>query len=225
MISKNKKGLIIFDLDGTLYKLPGGSFAKSPLKKRVLANAQNFIAKKLSKSKAEAKTILGNIQEKYGEDISIGLEKEYGLSRYDYFNTAWDVSTRGVVRETKSLRKILAVLKKRYNLALVSDAPQVWINNVLKALSVQDIFRKSIFSGEGNRRKGFGNAFSSIMKEYSVGPADCIAVGDQEATDIIPAKKLGIKTVLVAGLMKSTAADLNIKSIYELSVAVKVLES
>jgi len=62
MIGKDKKGLIIFDLDGTLYKLPGSSFAKSPLQKRVLAGAQNFIAKKLSKNKAEAKTILGDIK-------------------------------------------------------------------------------------------------------------------------------------------------------------------
>jgi len=119
----------------------------------------------------------------------------------------------------------LLELKKGYDLALVSDAPQVWIKNVLKALSVQDIFRKSIFSGEGNRRKGFGNAFSSIMREYGVTPDDCIAVGDQEATDIIPAKKLGMKTILVNGPKKSSIADLNIKSIYEFPGAIKVFEN
>lgn len=218
---KNQKKLIIFDLDGTLYALPGGAYNKSPLRRRVLANAENFIALKLSQTKAEARRTLGAVQKKYGEQISIGLEKECGLSRYDYFNTVWDISARGIVKKNPSLLKTLLELGKTYTLALVSDAPQVWIKNVLTALSVEDIFRRSTFSGEGGRRKGFGNAFSAVMRKYAVRPDDCISVGDQEETDIVPAKRFGMQTIFVHPTKRSFIADLNIKSIQELPVALQ----
>lgn len=223
MKEKNRGKLIIFDLDGTLYELPGGSYNKSPLRRRVLANAQVYIAAKLSKTKSEARSIFAVVQKKYGEQISTGLEKDFGFSRYDYFNNVWDISTRGIVKKNKNLRKILLALRKTYNLALVSDAPQVWIRNVLTALSIQDIFRDSIFSGEGNRRKGFSNAFSNIIRSYKIRPADCIAVGDQEETDIIPAKKIGTKTIFVHRSKHSRIADANIRTIRNLPAVLKTL--
>lgn len=223
MKKQNRKKLIILDLDGTLYALPGGSYSKSPLRRRVLANAENFIAAKLSKTKSEARSILGAVQKKYGEQISIGLEKEYGLDRYDYFNVVWDIPARGIVKKNKGLRNLLLSLRKTHNLALVSDAPQVWIKNVLTTLSVQDIFRNSTFSGEGNRRKGFGNAFVNIILTNKIRPADCIAVGDQEETDIIPAKKLGSLAIFVHPTKRSSFADANIISLHELPKAIQSL--
>lgn len=213
---QNTKKLIIFDLDGTLYPLPGGSYDNSPLKKRVLKNAIKFISEKLSKNKVEAAAVLSAVQKKYGEQISIGLEKEYRLSRYDYFNVVWNIPARGIVKKNPNLRKVLLELQKTYTLTLVSDAPQAWIKNVLTALSVEDIFHRSVFSGEGNQRKGFGNVFSALIRKYKVRPADCVAVGDQEKTDIVPAKKLGMRTVFVHPSTRSLVADANIKSIREL---------
>jgi len=208
-----KKKLIIFDLDGTLYELRGGTYKKSTLRKRVLRNARDFIADRSGETKKNAQSILEEIQKKYGEEISIGLEKEHGLDRYDYFNTVWDIPARTVVRKTTATRKALMALKGKYRLALVSDAPKVWINNVLKELKVKDLFSNNIYSGEGNRRKGFGNAFNRIIKDYKISPKDCIAVGDQENTDIIPAKKLGMLTVYVGRFNNSSQADIGIKAI------------
>lgn len=223
MKKKNQKKLIIFDLDGTLYPLPGGSYSKSPLRRRVLANAREYIALKLSKSKAESRCVLNTIQKQYGEQISIGLGKEYGLDRYDYFNTVWDISARGIVKKNQGLKKMLLLLSKTYNLAVVSDAPKVWIKNVLKTLSVQDIFRDNVFSGEGNRRKGVGNAFGAVIKARGVSPADCIVVGDQEETDIIPAKRIGTRTIFVHPTKRSRLADASIKSMRELLAAMEKL--
>ncbi len=218
---KKNNNLIIFDLDGTLYELRGGSYQKSRLRRSIFNNARNYIAKKFSKSKIEARQIINAIQEKYGEQISIGLEKEFGIDRYDYFNAVWDISAFGIVKKTRGLRKILLALKKNYDFALVSDAPRVWIDNVLKELKVQDIFRDNIFSGEGNNRKEFGNAFSNVARELKINFYDCISVGDQENTDIIPAKKLGMRTIFVHRTKHSSAAHINIKSIIDLPIALK----
>lgn len=218
---KNQKKLIIFDLDGTLYELRSGSYKRSLLRRCVLNNAQNYVAAKLSKSKLDARSIINTIQKRYGEQISIGLEKEFGIDRYDYFNTVWDIPARGIVRKAQSLRKTLLALKKKYNLALVSDAPRVWINNVLEEMRVQDLFHNNIFSGEGNRRKEFNNAFSSLTRALKIHPHNCIVVGDQEHTDIIPAKKLGMRTIFVYHIEHSRVADANIKYISELPLALK----
>lgn len=217
------KRLIIFDLDGTLYKLRGDSYNKSSLKKKVLVNAQNFIALKLSKNKTAAENILNLIQKKYGEQISVGLEKEFGVNRYDYFDTVWNIPVKGIVRGTEDLRGVLLSLKKEYRLVIVSDAPLVWIKNVLKELGIEDIFRGRIFSGESDRRKGFKNTFSYIAKKMGVETKNCVVVGDQEDTDIIPAKKLGMKTVFVHSELKSKMADVNIKFIQALPKEIKEL--
>lgn len=218
---KSRKTLIIFDLDGTLYELRGGSYKKSPLRRAVLKNAQNYIAAKLAKSKAEARRILNAVQKRYGEQISIGLEKELGFDRYDYFNAVWDIPARGIVAKAPGLRKTLLALEKTRNLALVSDAPRVWIGNVLRELRIEDLFRNSIFSGEGNRRKGFGNAFSTVSRVLKVRPRNCVVVGDQERTDIVPAKKLGMRAVFVHPVKRSGLADASIKSVRELPAALK----
>lgn len=226
-MSKNTKRrkLIIFDLDGTLYALRGGSYARSPLRRRVLRNAERFIAKRLATNKKDSRQVLLDIQEKYGEQISIGLEKEYGLDRYDYFNTVWDISARGIVRKPPQLSEILGTLRREHRLALVSDAPRVWIDHVLKELGIQSFFRGRIFPGEGNRRKGFDNAFQEVAKMLKTNPRDCIAVGDQEKTDIIPARKLGMLTVFVHPTKRCFGADANIRTIRELPARLQYFAS
>ncbi len=134
---KQDSKLIIFDLDGTIYKLDGGSYKKSSLRRGVLRNAVKFIGERLSRSEVEAQNVLRTIKKKYGEQISIGLEREFGIDRHDYFNTVWDIPARDLVTKKDSGRKILLALRREYEMALVSDAPRVWINNVLKELGIK----------------------------------------------------------------------------------------
>lgn len=218
-----KKKLLIFDMDGTLYAFEEGSFAKSKLKKQVLKNAKVYIAEKLNKTKKEAENILKEIERKYGEDISIGLEKNFGLDRYEYFKTVWDIPANNYIQENLDLRKKLLKIRPYFEFLVLSDAPMIWIKNVLKALRVRDIFQDKIFSGEGDLRKRFGNIYEEVIKRFKIKAKDCIAFGDQEETDIIPAKKLGMKTVFVHPKQQSTLTDCNICSIIELEKTLKEL--
>ena len=210
------RGVIIFDLDGTLYELVGGSFRKSLLRKKVLDNACRLIADKLKKNRSDAQKVLKKIRDDYGEHISIGLEKEFDIDRQIYFNTVWNISTQGIIKKEAKLRKTILELNKFYKLILLSDAPRVWISCTLKALNVDDIFANNIYSGEGDFRKGFSNAFREIIKKIAINPKQCIAVGDQEDTDIIPAKQLGMRTVFIAREKRSQIADHNILKISDL---------
>lgn len=217
------KKLIIFDLDGTLYGFKKGSFRQSGVYKKVIENTENYIAKKLKKTKSGAKLILKKILKEYGESISIGLKEKFRIDRYDYFNTVWDIPTKRYIKRNIKLRRRLLKISRSYNLALISDAPKIWINHVLAELKIDDIFKNRIFSGESNTRKEFNNAFKGILKVLGIKPQYCIVFGDQEKTDIIPAKKLGIKTVLVGEKTKSSVADYAIKNILEIEKALNSL--
>ncbi len=221
-MEKNNRRLIIFDMDGTLYSFKEGSFNKSGLRKKILNNAKLYITKNLYKSKEEAKVILEYIEKKYGEDISIALEKEFGIDKNNYFNIVWNIPAKGIVAKNSRLRKFLLGLKTKYSCAIVSDAPIIWINNVLKELNIKDIFKDNIYSGEGKIRKKFGNSFQFVASELKFNPKNCIVVGDQEDTDVIQAKKNGMTAVLVSDKKRLTKADYIINNIFELKNILKL---
>jgi len=214
-LNKKNKKVVIFDLDGTLYQFEGGSIKKSGLYRAILCNTEKYIVERLNKSESEAKTILEDIIKKYNNSFSIALEEKYGLDRYKYFNTVWDLPAKDFISPNPALRKTLVRLKKDFELVVLSDAPKIWINKILKELKIDDLF-KNIFSGEGDVRKEFNNAFENIVKKLKVKPENCIVFGDQEKTDIIPASNIGIKTVFVNRYKKSDKADYNISNILDL---------
>ncbi|MEK9175330.1 MAG: HAD family hydrolase [Patescibacteria group bacterium] len=212
---------MIFDMDGTLYQFKEGSFKKSKLQKIILKRAQQFIKKKLNITKRQTKQDLNKIIAKYGENISIGLEKEYGLSRSQYFNYVWNLPPKLFIKKQPSLRKKIINWNKYFCILLLSDSPKVWIENVLKELGIFDLFQDKIISGEGNNRKIFINVFPKIITDYKIMAKDCLVVGDQEETDIIPAKNIGMTTVFVSNNKKSEKAYFNIKNIFELDKIIK----
>lgn len=222
-MKKSNKQLIIFDMDGTLYDFKEGSFSQSGLRKKVLENAKLYIAESLNKSKLEAEKILEYIGAKYGEDISVALEKEFGIDRGAYFNVVWNIPARGIVKKNPRLREFLLELGVKYDYALVSDAPLIWVNNVLEELDIKDIFENKIYSGEGNIRKGFGNSFQFVASQLMVELKNCIVIGDQEDTDIVQAKKNGMTAVLITNQKKPTEADYVIKDVFELRDIFKLL--
>jgi putative hydrolase of the HAD superfamily len=213
-IQKDK--LIVFDMDGTLYKLKGGTFLDSKLNKKILENVIKFIQLKLKKDEKEAREILNGIKEEYGENISIALEEKFGLDRYDYFNCVWNIESRKYIIKYSNLEDTLVRLTKEYKFILMSDAPKIWIEKVLKELNIERFFNGNILSGEGGKRKIFGNYFSNLLKEYNLKPEKVVVVGDQENTDIIPAKKLGINTIYINKNTKSEFADVNLVDINNL---------
>lgn len=213
---------IIFDLDGTLYNFIGDSFKNSGLYDVVIKNTKDYISKQLNKTNIESQEIIDFIFKKYDNSISIGLEKEFNINRYDYFNTVWNIEAKDYVEFDPKLEGFLIGLKNNFNLVLLSDAPRVWINKVLQHLNIEKIFENSIYSGESNTRKELNNAFEELIKKLDIKESECIVIGDQEDTDILPAKQIGIKTVYI-GKNKSTIADYTIDNIFKLNDILKNL--
>lgn len=216
--SKKRRKFLIFDMDGTLYEFQGGSFRNSRLRKKVISNATLYIMEQLGKSRLEAIALMKKIKKEYGENISIALEKNFGINRLSYFNRVWDIAPRKYISidQKSQLKDALESLGSNFELVLLSDAPRIWINHVLDELGVKHLFGANIFSGEGDKRKALANGFEKVMRALKIRAKDCIAIGDQEETDIVPAKHLGMKTVFISKNRRSDQADYNIKKLAEI---------
>ena len=208
---------VIFDLDGTLYNLEGGKFKGSNLQKSILERAVLFLEEKLLFDGNKARDALKIILDKYGEDISLGMESEYGISRKEYFDYVWNIDPEKIVFKSKELVSLINRMSVIYDLILVSDAPKIWIKNVINYLEISDFF-KGVENGEDDFRKSNGNIFPKIIKKYSLEPNNTVFVGDQEEEDVVIPTKYGFKTIKVGS---SDAANSSIKNIYEIDDAVR----
>lgn len=208
--------LIIFDLDGTLYNFDSKDFASSKFNADAKERAYKFLSKRLNLGLKETIQTYSDIKEKYSGELSLGLEKEFGIDRYEYFNNVWCPDPRDYISK-KSLKKFMSSFEQK--LVILTAAPRIWAESVLKYLDIYALFEKNIFTGEPDIRKPNPLAFKQILDQYKVSPSNALSVGDQEHSDIIPAKNLGIHTVIVGS--KSLYADFSIDKLEDLSKILK----
>lgn len=212
--------IVIFDLDGTLYKFPDGKkeFGSTEMYAEIKKRGIEFIAKRLKVTIDVATKIRADISAKYKKDISIGLEKEYGVQRTAYFNSAWDVNAKKYLNKDPAIADMLKELRELgYYLVILSAAPKIWIKNVLTAIGLGEGYFDAIYDGEGNVRKPSLKAFYQIIENFEFGYKECIFV-DDEKPSLDAAKSLGITTVLVDycndDIASQSRYDYSIKDIY-----------
>lgn len=92
---------------------------------------------------------------------------------------------------------VLAALKLRgLNLGIVANQPLA----VLKRLDREGIghyFESRVITGTHGFRKPDVRLFLQACEDLDVSPGDCVMVGDRIDNDVLPAKVLGMRTVLL----------------------------
>lgn len=197
----------IFDMDGTLYhfdKGQGKAFSSSQFYTDVQSNAYSFFMERRGLSRDEAKSEYQKIKETYGGEISLGVEREYGIDRYEYFANTWNLNPEGYIEKEANVQEMLEQLKGR--IALLTAAPKVWAKKVLAYLDLEEVFAGRVYTGEPDERKPQPEAFQKIASDFGVEPTTIFSIGDQEYSDILPAKSIGMKTVFI-GSSPATVAD------------------
>ncbi len=188
----------IFDLDGTLYDLdgiPGTSFGASRFCADLMSNTRTFIGEQLGINQDEASEIFNQIMERYSGELSLGLEKDYGIDRYDLFDATWSQPPENYIGANPNLVNMLTPFAGRA--ALLSAAPKVWVDLVLEYLEVSDVFGSQVYTGEPDLRKPNPAIFRHVAAKMETRPEACLSIGDQNHSDIIPAKSIGMQTALI----------------------------
>lgn len=206
---------IIFDMDGTLYRFAnesGGNFAKTQFYDDVITGTISFLSERLVVRPEQAHSKLQQIRETYNEGISLGIEKEFGIDRYEYFSGAWGtLEPANYIPQNLTLESQLNLAKGR--IALLTAAPKVWATKVLSFLNLRDIFGDFVTTGEPDLRKPDPAVFLQVAQQLNLPPQFIYSVGDQEHSDIIPAKEVGMKTIRVGN--NETQADHRVTDIAE----------
>lgn len=216
----NKEYKTIFDMDGTLYqfdKKPGQTFSSSQFYLDLKSNACAFLSEKLGVTPVEAEGIYNRIKEQYQGEISLGVEQEYGIDRYEYFNGTWNMDPEKYIGRDEELPEVLDLLRGKA--ALLTAAPRIWAVNVLAYLNLESIFSDRIYTGEPDIRKPNPVVFQNIANDFGVLPFNVISIGDQEYSDIVPAKSIGMKTICIG--ITQTTADYQVENV---KTAIQVLQ-
>lgn len=193
-MKKIKDGQIktaIFDMDGTIYQLDGdnGGWKNSTLQKKVKSNSAKLVSSKENISLSEAEAVIDELNQK-GTFLSLYAVEKYGLTRKEFFDEVWNIDPSTIVTNYQEALTVLTELAKlNIELILLTQAPQVWQNNVFTFLNLQNIFSE-IHTGENYLHKA--DVFPLIAKTRN--PKTILSVGDQIHTDIAPAEEQGFHT-------------------------------
>lgn len=201
-----KINAIIFDMDGTLYTFDDDTevqFSSSKLGKQIRVNSVRFLREQLNLSSTRAEELYLDFFKRYKGELSLAVEKELGINRSDFFDLAWNVTASKFI----SRNKILAPTLQQLNVpsGVLTAAPKIWAKKALTFLQIRNVFGEAIFTGDPDIRKPNPEAFLQLSHFWNLKPSQVLAIGDQEETDILPAKSLGMKTLRIANQAETKA--------------------
>jgi len=103
---------------------------------------------------------------------------------------------------------VLQELKKKYRLGLVSNfAYPPAIKHTLRKFHLSEFFDTVIISGDIGWRKPSPKIFEKALEALHVSASEAVFVGDAPFHDIIGAKQIGMKTVLLRRLSAKETMD------------------
>ena len=114
--------------------------------------------------------------------------------------------------ETES---ILKKLQENYSLILISNADNFSVKNVLEKFSLEQYFDKIYLSYQTHLIKTDKNFLKLVLDENHLTPKDCVLIGDSIQSDMMAAKRLEIKGVLI-DRRNSRDFDIKINNLNEL---------
>jgi len=200
--------VLIWDLDGTLYhEIP-------ELKKAILQNAVKAVAKTKRIAFSEAEKLFLKNYERFKSNTKtlfhLGVDRDYVISG-DWYNQAQlkfikkDPLLADIFKKLQNLRHIIHTNSER-KIALKK----------LKILGLDlNLFEKIFTSSDmAGKVKPDPSAFKLVLQFTKLKPKEHLFIGDSVGKEVIPAKKLGMKTCLVWD--KSDLADVNLEKVYDI---------
>ena len=189
---------IIFDLDNTLI-----DFMKIKTNANEAA-VSAMIKAGLKINKSKALKFLKNLHRKYGLEYQKIFNKflKEVLGKVDMRLLAVAVvayrKVKGDLFEPypNAIHALSKLKSKGYTLAIVTDAPKFQAWTRLYEMGIEKFFDFVITPEDTHSIKPSGLPFKMAIKKLKLNPEEIIVVGDWPNRDILPAKKLGMKTVL-----------------------------
>lgn len=127
--------------------------------------------------------------------------------------------------------EVLPLLARRYRIGLISDTgmtPGRVLRQIMARDGILDLFEHCTFSDETGRAKPHPRQFLDTLQRLRVAPAEAAHVGDLTATDIVGARGVGMRSILITGVTQGedgTLADAVVETFTELPAVLACWET
>lgn len=188
-------------------------YTVSPQMKKEFKNKiYEYVSRKLKISIDEAK-------QKYERELKKRKSKTATMEALGLGKYAIQVAIDSIDK-SRYLKKNLRLIQlfrnlKHYKHAIVTNSTKSSIEKTLKILGLEkNLFEAIITKEDVSAYKPSPEPFTKAMDMLGAKAEECVSIGDIDHSDIIPAKKLGMKTIFVWG--KSKHADASVPIIYDI---------
>lgn len=190
--------VIIFDLDGTLYKsdeirqkfAEAAYYTLAEFKNTSVENAQTLIEERRDALKRKQGFPVPYTLTLISYGVPIPLWHKENIKFFD---------PRDYLNKDEKLKKSMIRLNKHYKLAILTNNNDVQTARILQALELDDLFEGIFTYTSFKLLKPDLKFFERAASEMGVKPEECLVVGDRYNVDLEPAKKLGMDTYEVNG--------------------------
>ena len=202
----------IFDLDNTLHD------ARPHIFPHINRSMTAYLQQHLQLDETAANALRRHYWQRYGATLS-GLMRHHDTKpeHFLWHTHQFPELSRMVLREPR-LRHVLKALPGRK--VVFSNAPEIYVQTVLKLLRVDELF-DDVIAVEHTRYRPkpdiFG--FMRVLKKHRVKAAQCVMIEDS-LENLHAAKRLGMRTVWVnSGQQNSSYVDVKIHDVMQLPKA------
>ena len=184
---------IFFDFWGTLVE----QGVWSPIKQvqRILDIRIPFSEYVTRMQKAMMTSSFSELREAFnavGKEFEISISEKKMEELIGMWNTSWMLAV--LYEETV---QALSELREEYTLVLVCNTDQFSVERVLDKFNMKAHFNHIFLSYQEGSLKTDEQFFPAILAKLNVSADDCVMVGDSIQSDILPAERAGLKTLLV----------------------------
>jgi FMN phosphatase YigB (HAD superfamily) len=197
------------------------------LQNGIVSEAYRWNGEKLAA--AEVKTIYpGQVKIDLDRLFSIGdlwwvpssIGRHYGLTNEDTYaafleTRKWMMGPEFEMKGVSGLAETLQKLKNNIVLILMTNSPEPDSEAILQKLKLVDVFHHKIF--QAGKPIKTASHLRTIRDRYHIQYEEMISIGDNLENDILPARRLGCRTIFIDAyrLAKHGDADVIVASISE----------
>ena len=190
---KEAKGLLIFDLDDTLFNSKELSAQYDRAWIDVLAENLNISYRQAGQKLAELMIEKG-IKSRANLFRSIGIDPELVWSK------TRKIKFENYVKPHPKLDSLLSRLGKKYVMVIATNGERKAAEKVISCLGIGRHFKRMYTSDEIGASKPNPKVFKKTLRDFPFSPLRTISIGDRWANDLEPAIQLGMKVIEVKSI-------------------------
>jgi HAD superfamily hydrolase (TIGR01549 family) len=184
---------LIFDMDDTLYTSPEfkGAYRQAALS--LIAEVKGIDPLETKDLYHRTRTVLA-ARCGYPPSNTLIL-RELGIAWEVWKNmTIRTIDPGSFLRRDPELVTTISILSSRYRLGLLTNNHRVHTDRILEILGVGPFFQAILTVSETGKTKPDRTLCSTMACLLDVLPEKCLAIGDEEGIDLVPARATGMKT-------------------------------